>query len=369
MILGLNQNLFQNVFMKTHNILILQGIVPDYREPLFNLLAEEYNITIGYTISTSEKKPKFKSYKIPHLRFKSFFFPTLKFLKSLSEYDLIIIMPDLHYFNYWLLPFLPIRAKIISFSIGMRASYKILYDVKRKKKLIDYILLSILNKCDANIFYYKHPLDFWGRLIDKKKIYIANNTVNVLKTIPEISKKNSIIFLGSLISGKGILELLDAYKDVIYQNRNFKIPLKIAGEGPLLPLIQDFINNHKLNSRVVVLGGIYEEDKLKNLFKEAICCISPNQAGLSVLKSFGYGVPFITKKNSITGGERLNIINYHNGIFYNTKDELFQIINNTKSNKDFYYKMGLNAMDYYNEGYTINNMKDSFVKAIENTLK
>ncbi|MBL6590149.1 MAG: glycosyltransferase [Flavobacteriaceae bacterium] len=355
--------------MKTHNILILQGIVPDYREPLFNLLAEEYNITIGYTISTSEKKPKFKSYKIPHLRFKSFFFPTLKFLKSLSEYDLIIIMPDLHYFNYWIIPFLPIRSKIISFSIGMRASYKILYDVKRKKKLIDYIFLSILNKCDANIFYYKYPLDFWGRLIDKKKIYVANNTVNVLKTIPEISKKNSILFLGSLISGKGILELLEAYKKVIEQNQNFIIPLKIVGDGPLLSLIQDFIKKNDLNSKVIVLGGIYEEENQKNLFEEAICCISPNQAGLSVLKSFGYGVPFITKKTSITGGERLNIINFYNGILYDTKDELFQIINDIESKKDFYFKMGLNAMDYYKRGYTIDKMKDNFVKAIENTLK
>ena len=355
--------------MKTDNILILQGIVPDYREPLFNLLAKEYNITIGYTLSTSEKNPKFKSYKVSSFRLKSFFFPTLKFLKSLSNYDLIIIMPDLHYFNYWLIPFLPIRSKIISFSIGMRASYKILYDVKRKKKLIDYIFLSILNKCDANIFYYKHPLDFWGKLIDKKKIYIANNTVEVLKTNPKISKKVSIIFLGSLISGKGILELLEAYKKVVEQNQNFIIPLKIAGEGPLLSVIQDFIKKNNLNSRVIVLGGIYEEEKLKNLFEEAICCISPKQAGLSVLKSFGYGVPFITKKNSTTGGERLNIVDYYNGILYNTKDELLQIINNTVINKQFYYQMGLNAMDYYKKGYTIYNMKDNFVKAIENTLK
>jgi glycosyltransferase involved in cell wall biosynthesis len=351
------------------NILILQGIVAEYREPLFNLLTEKFNVTVGYAISKSLLKPKFKTYKVPHYKLKSFYLPKLNFLKSLSNYDLIIIMPDLHYLNYWLIPFLPIKAKIIGYSIGMRASYRILYDINRKKKFLDYIFLSILKKCNSNIFYYKYPLDFWGNLIDEKKIYIANNTVKVSSITPDISKKRSIIFLGSLISGKGIFELLEAYKEVVEQNINFKIPLKIAGEGPKLNLIQEFIKKNNLNSKVILLGGIYKEEKLKNLFEESICCISPNQAGLSVLKSFGYGVPFVTKKNSITGGERLNIINYNNGILYDNKDELFQIIKETESNKGTYYKMGLNALSYYKKGYTIYHMKDNFVNAIENTLK
>ena len=351
------------------NILLLQGLIPDYREPIFNLLAEKYNLTIGYTLHTSEKKPKFKSYKVSHYKFKNIFLPTYEFLKSLLNYDLIIIMPDLHYFNYCIVPFLPIKSKVVSFSIGFRASYKNLYDVNREKKFLDFVFLQILKKCDANIFYYKYPLDFWGNLLARENIYFANNTIEVLDIIPNKAKKKSIVFLGSLIEGKGILELINAYKTALIKNDNVIPPLKIVGEGPLLNKIIDFIKKNQLTSRVFILGGIYEEEDLKNLFEESIYCISPNQAGLSVLKSFGYGVPFITKTNAITGGERLNILNGYNGILFESFDDLVDIIRHTQENVDYFYKMGLRAKKYYNENTTLSIMKEGFVNAIENTLK
>ncbi|MDA9852236.1 glycosyltransferase, partial [Flavobacteriaceae bacterium] len=219
-----------------------------------------------------------------------------------------------------------------------------------QKKIINYGSLKV-SECPK--FYDEMDLIFFPSLLE---VFSATPLESLYMKKP--------LVCSDLSFNKGYLE------DFVFYTKpdHIKDSAKVLIEVLKLLKSNDQCLINKLNSRVVILGGIYEENKLKNLFEEAICCISPNQAGLSVLKSFGYGVPFITKKNSITGGERLNIIDCHNGILYNTKDELFQIINNTESNKDFYYKMGLNAMDYYESGYTIDNMKDNFVKAIENTL-
>jgi len=86
--------------------------------------------------------------------------------------------------------------------------------------------------------------------------------------------------------------------------------------------------------------------QISKLFTKSLLCISPNQAGLSVLKSMGYGVPFVARENAITGGERLNIINNSNGILYNSQAELVDIISNSFLNKQEYIEMGRNAKEY-----------------------
>jgi len=93
--------------------------------------------------------------------------------------------------------------------------------------------------------------------------------------------------------------------------------------------------------------------------------ISPDQAGLTVLQSFGYGVPFVTHKDAITGGERLNIVNGENGILFDSFDEITDIIKDCSQNPEKYIEMGKNAKKYYNENRTINHMVSGFIDAID----
>ena len=355
--------------MTKRKLLILQGSIPVYREKLFNLLGERYDLTIGYIQTSSVKTNSFKSEKVTFKKLGGVYLPTFSFLKLLLKFDVIIIMPDLHCINYCLIPFLPLKAKVLSFSIGFRASYRLLYNTKRRKTFKDYIFLFILKKCDANIFYYSEPLKFWGKLLNKGNTFIANNTLPVLEVEHQKDQKKSILFIGSLIEGKGIFDLLDAFNNAYKTSSIFKLKLNIVGDGPLRNKVQHFISENRLDKIIQLKGSIYDEQILRDYFKEAIFCVSPNQAGLSVLKSFGYGVPFVTRIDSITGGEKYNILNGVNGILYETKNELYDLISNAFSKLDGYYQMGIEAKEYYDKNLTVESMKDNFIEAIEFNFK
>ena len=344
-------------------VIVLQGSLLSYRESIFNLLANKYDLTLGFMHENKLNKNIFRIYKIPFIKFGTIFLPTLKFINELKAYDTIILMPDLHYLNFCLLPFYFRDKKVISWSIGMRASYKLPYDLNRKKTLLDYVFRRILNECDSNIFYYKWPLEFWGDSIEKKRVFIAPNTLFITdKTKKLFFERKNLLFLGSLKMGKGILELLKVFKET---EINQKYKLVLIGDGELKNQIEDYIIENKLQHRVQLINGIYDLEKLKNYFDEALVCISPMQAGLSVIMSFGFGVPFLTLKNSITGGERLNIENNKNGILFEDIKHLKYILNNIENKEEELIDMGKQAKKYYQNNLNINLMFKGFENAID----
>lgn len=359
--------------MIRNNVLILQESIVSYRLPVFNLIAEKVNLTIAFTKKNDATiKDDFKTIKLNKITIGGFHFIKNNFFKFCKKYDVVIVMTDLHYISYCLLPFLKTDYKVIPWTIGIRASYTRRYDVTRKKDLIDEIYLKILQKSDAIIFYMDHAKLFWKEKLDHKEIFIAHNTVEVLNVNIDfdIKKKKSILFVGSLYKGKYIYELIEAFIKAkkSFINSNF-FALDIIGAGEELENIKKLINENDLEHSVILHGAIYDETVLAEFFNKAIMCVSPGQAGLSVLKSMGYGVPFVTRSTAITGGEKFNITNKVNGLFYDDKEELKQIIVDAVNSPDIFIEMGKRAREHYISKATIKNMADNVINAINFTLK
>jgi len=344
-------------------VLLLQGDLKHYRQPLFHRIGLQNDLTLGY-INKNEIKPStYKIFKINSFKIFGIYFSGIKFYRFLKKYDTIIIMPDLHYFNYCSIPFLLKNKRIISWSIGMRASYKLPFDIERKKTILDIVFKLILKKCNTNLFYYKWPIQFWDDKNISNKTIVVNNTILVPKTNFLKNKKYKILYIGSLIKGKGIKNVLKSFNKLILNGETF-FKLEIIGDGPLKSEITKYIDENNLGNYVEMKGEIVDQELLKNVFKNTICCVSPNQAGLSAIMSFGYGVPFITKKNSITGGERLNIQNDFNGILYKTNNELTNIFLSLKSDYNDFLKYGINAKNTYNKNLNFNYMVETFINTI-----
>jgi phosphatidylinositol alpha-mannosyltransferase len=102
------------------------------------------------------------------------------------------------------------------------------------------------------------------------------------KPIRSHGKAINILFLGRLVPRKGCMVLLEAVKLVVQESglTNFKVI--ICGKGPLMPKLQDYAQDHKLNTHVEFVGYVSELDK-PGYYASADISVFPSNGG----ESFG----------------------------------------------------------------------------------
>lgn len=339
-------------------VLLIQEKIMNYRVPVFNELAKNVDLTVLYSSGEKPKDVNFKTICIP-TRKMIFRIHTKNIYSLAQKYDIVICMADFSYIYFKLLYKLPHKYKLIFWGIGVSASYNMRYD---QDSQVAQIIFNILKKADAMVFYCSYPVDKYSKMgIEREKLFVANNTV-LIKDIEE-KEKNSIIFIGTLYKQKKINYLLDGYLNAFKKNSDI-YNLKIIGDGDEYENIQKWITDNSLENKVELLGSIYDEGVLAEHFSEALLCFSPDQAGLSVLKSMGYGVPFVTHKNAITGGEIFNINDGVNGILMDDFNQIENIILDSMENKEKYIEMGRKAKEHYKANRTVDKMVSGFIDAI-----
>lgn len=176
-----------------------------------------------------------------------------------------------------------------------------------------------------NIDYIICPSSFTKTLLDnndelKDKTIVIHNFINKIDSkdikdedidLPE----KYILYFGSYIEGKGVLDLLDVCKKTLSINYVF------AGKGEFEEEINKVSNITNL--------GFCTGNKLNYLIKNAYLVVCPSKLletyGLTNAEAINIGTPVIS---SGLGGSK-EIINSNNGIIYDTKssDSLFIIVN------------------------------------------
>lgn len=355
--------------IRKKKLLILQNELSAYNVPVYNVIAEQYDLTVGYYQKDKSKeecrfeKKHFETTKIGSLCF-------VKGLRRFAKgFDVVSIIPDMHVVSYCLLPFLPHSYKLTNWSIGFRVSYIHPYVTTRKRTFADCIFKQILSNCDASIFYMGKAKEFWqGTNLDMNKVFIAPNTTKVLPIEIDANKKKNFLFVGTLYKGKGLDLLLQAYKKAV-EEANIGNELHIVGDGEERLTIESYVRENNLEDKVILHGAIFDEKVLAQHFSEALLCISPTQGGLSCPKSMGYGVPFVTKTSAITGGEIYHITPDVNGIMYQKDEELAGILIAASQHPEKYIEMGEKAKEYYNNNATIKHMANGAMAAFEYAIE
>ena len=339
--------------IKYPKVLILQNEISSYNISTYNLISQSVELTVGYfEIDKSSKGCSFEKHKLDVREIGPFVL-----VKGLRQYckkfDLVCILPNLRYPSYCLLPFLPHKYKVVSWGIGFRCSYTHPYLTNRKHTVLDSLYQRLLAKCDANIFYMDKSKEFWADTsLKMDNVFVAPNTTDIENIPFEPDNKVDFIFVGTLYKGKGLDILLQTYQEYIkYPGANSK--LIIVGGGELETELKSFVNENGLDDSVIFTGPIYDEALLATYFQRSLLCFSPAQAGLSVPKSMGYGVPFVTRKDAITGGELYHISNEINGLLYSDDKELKSIMVDSIANRERYLRLGRNAKDYYDQKATV----------------
>jgi len=325
-------------------VLYITNKIPVYRKSLYERLGEKVDLTIAHYGDLTSSK--LYNEKIIETK-KSNFFLKFKTKFDYEAYDVVIFWANLKLTELYKLALAKNRTfKLILFGTGVSASYSKKYDSDWKYA---FILKKILDRVDAAIFYDNYPvIKYCGKGVVPSKLFCAPNTVDVrYDNTQKRSNRDSFIFFGTLYKEKGIHILLSAYQK-LYVSQSNKTPiLHILGDGSEFDKIKQWIKDNNLEHQIKLYGRVTDRATIQNFFSKAIACISPKQAGLSVLESMAYGVPFITTKYPITGGEYTSIVESSNGFFFDgTTEDLTKLLLDL-INSPYLEEYSKNAYEYY----------------------
>lgn len=342
-------------------VLILYNRLFHYRIPIWNVLAEKCDLTVAYSIGDVPKGMdfNFKVQYLPCWKIGPFIVQKENIRKLARQYDAVIAYGNIAWLKLCTLPWFN-KTPVIYHTIGVSASYGKGFD---EHKEWDRIRNFFYSKADALTFYTDYPIKKYEALgIPKEKMFVAPNTVAVAPIANNV-EKDTLLVIGTLYREKGIMTLLHAY---IKLRSICHLPLlNIIGKGPDYEIINQWIQDNHMQDLIVLRGAIYDIKEKANYFAKALACISPKQAGLTVLESMGYGVPFVTTKNAITGGELFNVHDGVDGVVMNSEDELPDIIKEISNNPNKYIAMGKKAREFYEMNRTPRHMANGFWEAIE----
>lgn len=351
-------------------VLIVYNKVWSYREKIFNLLNEEYDLTVGYSDPKFvDKQYNFKTLYLPVKKVGPFELHVHNLHEVASGYDVVIGISNIRWLSLAKLVFKSKRNyKLGYWGIGVTASYENKFD---SKSSWDKLRFLISKKSDFTIFYSSYPIKrYVDASIPRQKLFVANNTTEV-EFEGDIDKvldtKRDLLFIGTLYKQKGIDELLQAFYELSLRNESLP-NLLIIGDGPERETIEVFIKEKGMTDKVKLYGSIYDPKQISTIFNEAMICVSPNQAGLSVLTSMGNATSFVTREDATTGGEIFNVENKVNGIIYKEQEKLSDVLQWVIDNPKEVEKMNRNAYDFYINNRTPQMMANEISNAIKFSL-
>jgi glycosyltransferase involved in cell wall biosynthesis len=217
------------------------------------------------------------------------------------------------------------------------------------------------------VFYNSRVRDlFVKRGLTPSKLFVANNTFHVEnhRSLHDRKPKDIFINVGTLDPRKQNDVLVRTFKTVL-ERTGRDLSLYLIGEGRDRDMLSSLIDELKLANRVFLTGKIEDPAVLEGYYARALASVSFGQAGLAVLQSMAFGVPFVTKRSAISGGEKYNIIDNYNGIFC-TDDprSLEQAMMRLVENEETTRTMGANAYTYYRDRASVDVMVEGFRSAL-----
>lgn len=106
-------------------------------------------------------------------------------------------------------------------------------------------------------------------------------------------KEKTLLLSCARIVQKNRFELAVAALDILRRSNN-NVLWCVIGDGPEISRLQSMVEEKSLEDNVLWLGEIHEEGLLAPWFLSSKIFVHPSGIGLSLLHSFGYGLPVIT---------------------------------------------------------------------------
>jgi glycosyltransferase involved in cell wall biosynthesis len=340
-------------------ILILQNKLPHYRKSLYAALSRLYDVTVLHSGEPSVGPgDPFREIVVPVRKVGPFFLQSGVFTEvRRPDYDAVIAMFDIRWiFNILAMWIHAPRARFILWGTWLSGS-----------RPADAVKLFLARRGRPVVFYdAEERARFIAAGAPSRRLYVANNTFHVPEREPcHLNPvKDCVLFVGSFDSRKRNDVLVQAFAAALDRiPPSFK--LVFVGDGAEEDRIKALALELGLGERAVFRGRINSPSELVPSYRNAVASVSFGQAGLSVLQSLAFGVPFVTHRDAISGGEKSNIRNGFNGILCEDSGSLEEALARLCSDIGWARMLGKNAFEYYSENCTVEGMAAGFRAAIE----
>ena len=171
------------------------------------------------------------------------------------------------------------------------------------------------------------------------------NALNPEDYAPNYEPGEYILYAGRLSAEKGVLTLLEAVERT-------RLPLRIAGGGPLEPAIRARVTDRQLPVR---MEGHCTGEQLRDLYRHAAFVVLPSEwyenASMSALESFAYGKPVLASR--IGGNPELVVDGESGGLF--TPGDAAELASSASSlweDRAGLVKMGRKARFFIEQNFT-----------------
>ncbi len=348
-------------------LIILQTVLPDYRKKFFSFIKEElgkdfdiYGGDFYFEESIQSDKSILFTKKVRnfYLFGRRALFQTGMW-NIILQNNILVLEMNPRIISNWLI--LLIRKMINRKTILWGHAWSRSGAHSKKDKLRN--SMRILG--DTIIVYTETQKKELELKMPNKSILAAPNAI-FYKNEMNISRSKklitNIIYVGRLTIEKKVLILVEAFHQAIE-----KLPknasLLIIGAGEEEDKIKIYIINHNLSSRIKLLGHIGSYDKLNELYSTSITSVSPGYIGLSVIQSFGFGVPMIVSRIEQHSPEIEAVIENENAMFFKTDkiESLSQVIVNFYEQKEYWIDKRLSICNFCRENYSVEAMAKSFI--------
>ena len=339
------------------SVLILQGEVVAYRQPLFNALADHYDVTVLHSGRPSVGAGDRYSEQILSVKRCGPFFihDPRAVMRVITGFDVTVSMFDLGWPAY-VLPVLGGYHGRLVFH-GHRYSGRRVADMARDR---------LMRRADCLLMYGDEEVAAMVRRgNDPSKIVIAPNTIHVANH-QDFSgqEKTSLLFVGRLQERKRLDLALQAFARL--QGRiDDRIGFEIVGEGEPEGQLRRLVEGLGIAQKVTFHGRIVDNDALASLFSRAIAYVSPGPVGLGVLHSFAFGVPVVTLRTGRHGPEFHNLAHGENALIANDDTEFESVLQRLCVEPGLARHLGGNAYRHYVDRRTLAHMVAGFRAAID----
>lgn len=339
------------------SVLILQNEVMAYRKPVYNRLADDYELVVLHSGRPSvEVGDRYREVIIPRRQVWRFQFqPSIQLGRMIGRFDAVIAMFDIAWPAYLAPLFWRNRPKFILW--GHR------YGTNR---IACAVRNQLMQRADRLLMYGDEEVDrMVANGVDPAKIVIAWNTIQVPNHRDHSeAQKGSLLYVGRLQERKRVDLVIQTFS-MLQGRLDDEVTLDIVGGGEVGKELKRLAGKLDISHKVNFHGRIDEPERLAKIFSRAYAYVSPGPVGLGVLHSLAYGVPVITLRDVRHGPEYHNLAHDENALICEDESVIEDAMLNICTNKALAKRLGNNAYQYYVRERPLSRMLEGFRKAIE----